>query len=81
MVYHRCSLCDRAWIQGGDGPRGIPPAAVRKVEREAEAEAGVIHLEADGRVALGGCPPRAPPDPDVQDYRIRLLGPRFRCAA
>ena len=43
VVYHRCSVCDRAWIQGGDGPQGIPRAAVRKVEGEGEAE--VIHLE------------------------------------
>lgn len=27
-------------------------------------------------VAQGGCPPRAPTDPDVQDYRIRLLRDR-----
>ena len=25
------------------------------------------------RVALGGYPPRAPTDPDVRDYRIRLV--------
>jgi len=25
------------------------------------------------RVALGDCSPRAPTDPDVRDYRIRLL--------
>src|SRR5262249_5578018 len=27
------------------------------------------------RVALGGYPPRAPPDPDVRNYRIRLVRP------
>ena len=32
----------------------------------------------DGWVALGGYPPRAPTDPDVQNSRIRLLGVRIR---
>ena len=27
------------------------------------------------RVALGGYPPRAPTDPDVRNYRIRLVRP------
>src|SRR5262245_18181103 len=27
------------------------------------------------RVALGSCPPRAPTDPDVRNYRIRLVRP------
>ena len=31
-----------------------------------------------GWVALGGYPPRAPTDPDVQNSRIRLLGVRIR---
>jgi hypothetical protein len=31
-----------------------------------------------GRVALGSCPPRAPTDPDVRNYRIRLLEQRLR---
>ena len=30
------------------------------------------------RVDPGGCPPGPPTDPDVRDYRIRLLGMRFR---
>src|SRR4030095_11149171 len=33
----------------------------------------------DRRVARGGCPPRAPTDPYVRDYRIRLLGAGPRC--
>ena len=33
-----------------------------------------------GRVALGGCPPKAPTDPDVRDSRIRLVTGWFRCA-
>jgi len=32
------------------------------------------------RVDLGGCPPRPPTDPYVQNYRIRFLRPRFRYA-
>ncbi len=31
-----------------------------------------------GRVALGSCPPRAPSDPDVRNYRIRLLEQQLR---
>ncbi len=31
-----------------------------------------------GRVALGSYPPRAPTDPDVRNYRIRLLEQRLR---
>jgi hypothetical protein len=30
------------------------------------------------RVGPGGCPPRPPTDPDVRDYRIRLLEMRLR---
>ena len=30
------------------------------------------------RVDLGGCPPRSPTDPDLQDYPIRLLITRVR---
>jgi hypothetical protein len=30
-------------------------------------------LEKPCRVALGSCPPRAPTDPDVRNYRIRLV--------
>ena len=33
----------------------------------------------DRRVARGGFPPRAPTDPYVRDYRIRLLGSWTRC--
>src|SRR5215813_3703183 len=35
--------------------------------------------QADRRVARGGCPPRAPTDPYVRDYRIRLLELGTRC--
>ncbi len=31
-----------------------------------------------GRVALGSCPPKAPTDPDVRNYRIRLLEQQLR---
>jgi len=37
----------------------------------------VLH-EFVGRVALGSCPPRAPTDPDVRNYRIRLLEQQLR---
>jgi len=37
----------------------------------------VLH-EFVGRVALGSCPPRAPTDPDVRNYRIRLFEQRLR---
>jgi len=33
-----------------------------------------------GRVALGGCPPRAPTDPDVRNCRIRLFETQIRYA-
>ena len=32
------------------------------------------------QVGPGGCPPRPPADPDVRDYRIRLLGMWLRYA-
>ena len=32
------------------------------------------------RVALGGCPPRAPTDPDVRNSRIRLFEAEVRYA-
>ena len=32
------------------------------------------------QVGPGGCPPRPPTDPDVRDYRIRLLGMWLRYA-
>ncbi len=37
----------------------------------------VLHCKV-GRVALGRYPPRAPSDPDVRNYRIRLLEQRLR---
>ncbi|MHC4943231.1 MAG: HNH endonuclease [Planctomycetota bacterium] len=43
VVYHRCSDCDRAWIQADEGPVGIAPAKVS--EREPDAMA--IHLNDD----------------------------------
>jgi hypothetical protein len=36
--------------------------------------------ETSTRVAPGGCPPGAPTDPDVRDYRIRLFVTRVRYA-
>ncbi len=38
----------------------------------------VLHVVHVGRVALGSCPPRARSDPDVRNYRIRLLEQRLR---
>ena len=36
---------------------------------------GTFHKSTNvSRVDPGGCPPRPPTDPDVRDYRIRLLG-------
>ena len=40
---------------------------------------GSLAMRRSGRVALGGYPPRAPTDPDVQISRIRLLILRLRC--
>ena len=37
----------------------------------------VLHVSV-GRVALGSYPPRAPTDPDVRNYRIRLLEQQVR---
>ncbi len=37
----------------------------------------VLHCKV-GRVALGSCPPRTPSDPDVRNYRIRLLEQQLR---
>src|SRR5262249_31334990 len=43
------------------------------------ARCGLIDLRSEAqfasRVALGSCPPRAPTDPDVRNYRIRLVRP------
>jgi hypothetical protein len=35
--------------------------------------AGVVVIISGGRVGLGGCPPRPPTDPDVQNSSIRFL--------
>ena len=40
---------------------------------------GCFDSKSFGRVDLGGCPPRAPTDPDLWDYHIRLLESRVRC--
>src|SRR5262249_2598076 len=41
----------------------------------APREPGGHRPVSDRRVALGGYPPRAPTDPDVRNYRIRLVQP------
>lgn len=41
VVYHRCSECDHAWIQGTEGPEGVPSSTIDEIEREAE----VLHLD------------------------------------
>jgi hypothetical protein len=33
-----------------------------------------------GRVVSGDCSPETPTEPDMQIFRIRLFGPRFRYA-
>jgi hypothetical protein len=43
----------------------------RLARRSKAIQAGIT--AASGRVAPGGCPPGAPMDPDVRDYRIRLF--------
>jgi len=45
------------------------------------ALAGTLDDGTRGRVALGGFPPRAPTDPDMQISRIRLLKLRLRCGS
>ena len=41
VVYHRCSECDRAWVETDEGPAGVPTERV--TERETAAE--VIRLD------------------------------------
>ena len=36
VVYHRCSECERAWMQNSEGAEGIPLAKVKGREQEAE---------------------------------------------
>ena len=50
VVYHRCSECDRAWVDTEDGPAGIPAGKVGWREGFAE----VVKLEEDGGVR-GAC--------------------------
>ena len=54
------------------GPAGDRFQVTVHVEAEALAD------PARGWVALGGYPPRAPTDPDMQNSRIRLLGVGIR---
>jgi hypothetical protein len=37
-------------------------------------------LDGSGRVVSGDCSPETPTEPDMQIFRIRLFGPRFRYA-
>jgi len=58
VVYHRCSVCDRAWIETDDGPQGIPVAKVAEREKHAR----VIRLPEPAlplqkMVAVGGGDP------------------------
>ncbi len=41
VVYHRCSQCDAAWYETGDGPAGVAAAKVDRIEKEAD----VIRLD------------------------------------
>lgn len=41
VVYHRCSLCDAAWYETGDGPVGVAASKVDRIESEAD----VIRLD------------------------------------
>ena len=51
----------------------------RRIERLIrESKLPERKLLADCRVAPGGCPPGAPTDPAVRDYRSRLLGSWIR---
>ena len=52
VVYHRCSLCDAAWYETGDGPVGVAAGKVDRIESEAE----VIHLD-DGVTPIVGVAP------------------------
>ena len=56
---------------GGAGDRFQVTMRV-EAETLCSREAGIAAPR--GWVALGGCPPRAPTDPDVRNSRIRLLG-------
>jgi hypothetical protein len=75
------------WVEGeardeADRPDRLEDAAVAGVEaiERGRRFVGVcgLHVVHVGRVALGSCPPRAPSDPDVRNYRIRLLEQRLR---
>ena len=68
-------------VSGTVGPEAVawePGAVLGGVGVEAACgvieQAGGLH----GWVALGGYPPRAPTDPDMQNSRIRLLGVGIR---
>jgi len=49
VVYHRCSECERAWVQTEDGPEGIAPDKVARREREAM----VVRIDERGRNGAG----------------------------
>src|SRR4029453_9971762 len=60
----------------------VPPPS-RRVAEGGGRSGGRIRRRGHGlhdrRVARGGCPPRAPTDPYVRDYRIRLFRAGTRC--
>src|SRR5262249_29828 len=61
-----------------DGQVAVLAKKRLSVNKEERAK-GRRLISRDRRVARGGCPPRAPTDPYVRDYRIRLLGLGTRC--
>ena len=69
-----CCRVPSAWVVS-PSPRPCLPASIALFTPKGTPPAS----RRDRRVARGGFPPRAPTDPYVQDYRIRLLGSCTRC--
>jgi 5-methylcytosine-specific restriction endonuclease McrA len=77
VVYHRCSKCDRAWVQHNEGVAGVPVESVVAIEAEAE----VIRLpEAEPGARPGPGPepvagPGADPGGEAENDPRGSLGP------
>src|SRR5262249_17069796 len=70
------------WLDRSDIPGGAAwDASVSEALQDAVGVIVVLSPDAleSEHFARGGCPPRAPTDPYVRDYRIRLLGAGTRC--
>jgi len=80
VVYHRCSECDRAWVQTDDGPQGAPAKKVKYYEqwadiinvKEDEGDPACIDLDtsdptlnqAKKHMQTAECVPRGAPNSD-----------------